>query len=263
MEPMARTIWKGHISFGLVQIPVGLYPATKDEDLDFTLLDRRDRSPIGYRKVSKRTGQEVPSGEIVRGYALDEGSYVIVTDDELARFDPESSHSVDLVAFVDGAEIDPRYYVRPYYVAPTQRGGRAYALLRETMRKSGRVGIAKVVLRTRQYIAALMVQGPILVLELLRYPAEIRGIEELDLPDATVEEREMKVAEMLVDTLATNWDPEEYHDEWRGKVLDFIEEKARTGAVAPRGAEEEAPVGEVVDVMALLQRSVERAKQKA
>src|SRR4051812_4831184 len=149
---MARVIWKGHISFGLVQIPVGLYPATKDDDLDFTLLDKRDQSPIGYRKVNKRTGEEVPGGEIVRGFELDEGSYVVVTDEELANFDPEASHTIDLVAFVDAKEIDPRYFVRPYYVAPTQRGGKAYALLRETMRKAGRAGIARVVLRTRQYV---------------------------------------------------------------------------------------------------------------
>ncbi|MFZ5476965.1 MAG: Ku protein [Myxococcota bacterium] len=257
---MSRVIWKGHVSFGLVQIPVNLHPATQDDDLDFTLLDKRNMSPIGYRKVNKSTGEEVPGDEIVRGYAWEEGEYVLVTDEELKAANPAATQSIDIVAFVDGDQLDPRWFVRPYYVAPTKRSAKAYALLRETMRRTGKIGIAKVVLRTRQYVAALMVRGDILVLELLRYAAEVRGTQEFDLPgrDVEVGEKELKMAELLVQTLATDWDPSQYEDEYRKDVLALIEQKARTGVTAPRRAVEEGEeAGEVVDIAALLKKSVE------
>lgn len=263
---MSRVIWKGHISFGLVQIPVGLHPATQDDELDFTMLDRRDNSPIGYRRVNKRTGEEVPYGEIVKGYEHEEGEYVLVTDEEMKAANPEATQSIEIVAFVDGADIDPRWFVRPYYVAPTKKSAKAYALLRETLRSSGRVGIAKVVLRTRQYVGALMVLDDILLLELLRYATEVRGIAEFDLPARDlaalgVGQKELQMAGLLVETLATDWDPEAYKDEYREDLLELIRKKAATGQVqAKRAVEVGAEPGEVVDIMALLKRSLEATR---
>lgn len=259
---MSRVIWNGHISFGLVQIPVGLYAATQDDELDFTLLDRRDHAPVGYRRVNKRTGEEVPWAEIVKGYEHEVGEYVIVEEADLKAANPASTQTIDIVAFVDGADIDPRWYVRPYYVAPPKKSAKAYALLRETLRKSGRVGIAKVVLRTRQYIAALLVHDDVLVLELLRYPTEIRGTAEFELPGRDlaalgVGEREAQMAGLLVDMLAGKWNPAEHKDEYREDLLRLVEEKVRTGKVAPkRAAEAEAEGGEVIDLMALLAKSL-------
>lgn len=263
---MSRVIWKGHISFGLVQIPVGLHPATQDDELDFTMLDRRDHSPIGYRRVNKRTGEEVPYAEIVKGYEHEEGEYVLVTDEEMKSANPEATQTIDIVAFVDGADIDPRWFVRPYYVAPTKKSAKAYALLRETLRNSGRVGIAKVVLRTRQYIGALMVLDDILLLELLRYATEVRSTGEFDLPARDlaalgVGQKELQMAGLLVETLATDWDPKAYKDEYREDLLELIRQKAATGQVqAKRAVELGAEPGEVIDIMALLKRSLEATR---
>lgn len=257
---MARVIWKGHISFGLVQIPVGLYAATSDNDLDMSLVDRRDLAPIGYKKVNKRTGEEVPSEEVAKAAEAPDGGWVLLDDDEIRAAAPESTRSIDIVAFVEAEDLDPRFFVRPYYVAPERRSGKAYALLRETLRKSGRVAIAKVVLRTRQYIGALLVRGDILVLELLRYADELRDTKEFDLPGADLAalglgEKEEKMAELLVASLQEDWDPSRYHDEFRASLERVIEEKARTGRVTVRP--EAAPTSaEPVDIMALLQKSL-------
>lgn len=264
---MSRAIWKGHISFGLVQVPVALHPATQDEDLDMSLLDRRDFGPIGYRKVNKATGEEVPPSEIVRGYEHAEGGWVILTDEELRAANPKASQTIEIVAFVDANAIDPRYYVRPYYVAPVKKNTKAYALLREILRRAGKIGIAKVVLRTRQYMAALLVRDDILVLELLRYASELRGVDEFDLPGADlaaigVTDRELKMADLLVEALATEWEPAAWKDEYRADLLRLIEEKARTGRISPipvAGAGAEEPV----DIMALLKRSLEATKVEA
>jgi DNA end-binding protein Ku len=263
---MARVIWKGHISFGLVQIPVGLYPATSDTDLDLHMVDRRDMSPIGYKRVNKRTGEEVPSEEIAKAAEAAEGAWVLLEDDEIKAAAAESTRSIDIVAFIDADELDPRYFVRPYYVAPEKRTAKAYALLRETLRRSGKIGIAKVVLRTRQYLGALIVRGDILVLELLRYAEEVRDIKEFDLPKGElaalgVGDKEMKMAELLVSSLEETWDPTRYHDEFRAQLERVIEEKARTGHVSAQPTEE-APITEAVDIMALLKRSLEAVKGK-
>ncbi len=258
---MARVIWKGHISFGLVQIPVGLYPATSDSDLDMHLVDRRDMAPVGYKRVNKRTGEEVPSEEIAKAVEAAEGAWVLLEDEEIAAAAAESTKRIDIVAFVDAEDLDPRWFVRPYYVAPEKRTAKAYALLRETLRRSGKIGIAKVVLRTRQYLAALIVRGDILVLELLRYAEEIRDPTEFEVPKSDlaalgVGDKELKMAELLVASLEEDWNPTQYHDEFREQLERIIDEKARTGHVSARPTEE-APTAEPVDIMALLQRSLE------
>ncbi|MES2641869.1 MAG: Ku protein [Myxococcota bacterium] len=263
---MARVIWKGHISFGLVQIPVGLYPATSDTDLDLHMVDRRDMSPIGYKRVNKRTGEEVPSEEIAKAAEAAEGAWVLLEDEEIKAAAAESTRSIDIVAFIAADELDPRYFVRPYYVAPEKRTAKAYALLRETLRRSGKIGIAKVVLRTRQYLGALIVRGDILVLELLRYAEEVRDTKEFDLPKGELEalgvgDKELKMAELLVSSLEETWDPTRYHDEFRAQLERVIDEKARTGRVSAQPTEE-APITEAVDIMALLKRSLEAVKGK-
>jgi len=260
---MSRVIWKGHISFGLVQIPVGLHPATQDKDLSFSLIDRRDQSPIGYKKINKRTGEEVTSQDIVKAIEHDEGEYVVLSDEELAAANAQATQTIDIVSFVDGADLEPRLFVRPYYVAPTKKSAKAYALLRETMRRTGKVGIAKVVLRTRQYVAALVVHEDILVLELLRYAHELRDFDEFDLPGDNlaklgVSERELKMAEQLVAGLEDTWDPSAYRDDFYDDVKRLIEEKARTGEVTVKRevADDQGDAGSM-DIMALLKKSLE------
>jgi DNA end-binding protein Ku len=265
----ARTIWKGHISFGLVQIPVGLYPATQDQDLAFHLIDKRDQSPIGYKKVNKRTGLEVTQADIVKAVEWDEGEYVVLDEDDFAKANVEATQTVAIVAFVDAGTIEPRYFVRPYYVAPTKKSSKAYALLREVMKRTGKVGVAKVVLRTRQYVAALMPSEDMLVLELLRYDHELRSIEEHDVPSHDlaklgVTPRELKMAEALVEGLSDTWQPDQYRDDFHDDLVAIIEEKAKTGQVTTRHAvAEEGGGAEVVDIMSLLKRSIEASGKQA
>jgi DNA end-binding protein Ku len=268
----ARTIWKGHISFGLVQIPVGLYPATQDQDLSFHLIDRRDQSPIGYKKVNKRTGLEVAQADIVKAVEWDEGEYVVLDEEDFAKANVEATQTVDIVAFVDAGTIEARYFVRPYYIGPTQKSAKAYALLREVMQRTGKVGVAKVVLRTRQYLAALMPSEAMLVLTLLRYNHELRPIEEVDVPSHDlaklgVTPTELKMAEALVEGLSDRWHPDQYRDDFHDDLVAIIEEKAKTGQVTTRHAvAEEGGGAEIVDILSLLKRSIEangRAKKEA
>jgi DNA end-binding protein Ku len=258
---MPRVIWKGHISFGLVQIPVGLYPATEDAEMEMHLVDRRDLAPVGYKRVNKMTGEEVAPDVVAKAVEAPDGGWVLLDDAEIAAASPEATKSIDIVAFVDGDRIDPRYLVKPYYVAPERRTAKAYALLRETLRRTGKVGIARVVLRTRQYLAGLLVRGDVLVLELLRYADEVRDPGAFELPKADlaalgVGATEQQMAELLVKTLEAEWDPAQYHDEFRAALEKIIDEKARTGRVTvPTPSAGPAP--EPVDIMALLKRSLE------
>lgn len=262
---MSRAMWKGHISFGLVQIPVELHTAVRDQDLSFDLLDKRDHAPVGYKRYNKRTGEELTAEHIVKGYEHEKGEYVIVTDDDFREANVEATQTVDLVAFVDAAAIDPTYMVKPYYVLPGRKAEKAYALLREVMTRTGRVGVARVVIRSRQYIASLYVQGKVLVLELLRYAAEVLDTKPFDLPGEDlgklgVSERELAMAEKLVAGLQEDWDPEAYKDEYRADLMALIERKAAEGETAPRLQVAERAEGgkaQVIDIMALLKRSVE------
>ncbi len=262
---MPRGIWKGHISFGLVNIPVMLHPAESREELDLDLLDKRDFSPIGYRKVNKKTGREVPKEEIVRGFKYD-SKYVVVTDQDLKRASPERTQRVDILSFTDAHEIDLRFYDRPYYLEPAAKQGKPYALLREALKKSGKVGIATVVIRTRQHLAALVPLDEVLVLNTLRYADELRNPDALDLPGGGskalgISENERKMAERLIDEMVEPWNPERYKDEYDKELLAYIKKKAARGEteeieepVAPRPQR-----GEVIDIMSLLKKSVDRA----
>jgi DNA end-binding protein Ku len=264
---MARVIWKGQLSFGLVEIQVGLFTATTSDHVSFSLLDRRDMAPIGYKKVNKRTGEEVPSKELVRGFEIEDDQYVVLTDEDLASANVEATHTIDVVAFCEASEIDPRYFDTPYYLAPTKKGSKAYALLRETLRRTQKVGIARVVLRSRQYIAAVLPIGPILVLDVLRYAAEVKEPKELEVPSDDLEklgvrENELKMAEMLVDSLTHEFDPGEWKDEYRDDLMEMIHRKAEEGTTAVARPPEEGTSkkgAEVVDIMELLKKSVDAA----
>lgn len=265
---MPRAIWKGSISFGLVSVPVSLYPGEKRDELHLSLLDSKDFSPVGYKRVNKASGEEVPGERIVRGYEYEKGEYVVLTEEDLKRANVEATQTVQIVDFVDGDKIPLAFYDRPYYLEPQKRGEKAYALLRETLKRTGKVGIAKVVLRTREHLAALIPQGDMLMLDLLRYHDEIRPVEELHLPHGDLEElgisdKELDMAERLVESMVEEWQPERYHDEYRDDLLQLVEQRVASGQthVIEAGPAEAPPRrAEVIDLMTQLKRSVEERR---
>jgi DNA end-binding protein Ku len=263
---MPRELWKGTINFGLVNIPVSLYPAEQSEELSFTMLDKRDLSPVGYKRFNKNTGDEVPYEQIVKGYEWEDGQYVLLEKEDFKRANVEATQSVDIVGFVDAAEIPHYYFESPYYLAPGKHGEKGYALLRETLEKTGRIGIANVVIRTRQHLAALYPQGKLLVLNTLRYQTEIRDADDIKAPEdvksAKVQPREMQMAERLVDDMVMKWEPEEYHDTYRDDLLKLIEEKAE-GRLKPAPKERKQKESNVVDFASLLEKSLAARKKGA
>jgi DNA end-binding protein Ku len=263
-------IWKGHISFGLVNIPVALYPAETANALDFTLLDLKDFSPIGYRKVNKATGAEVPGSRIVRGFEYAKGRHVVVTDDDLRRASPERTQRIDILSFADQSEIDPRYFDRPYYLAPSGvKNEKGYALLRDVLRKTGKVGIASVVIRARQHLAALFPRDRALVLNTLRFASELRDPADLS-PSGTsaqtlgITAKETEMAERLVTDMVEPWAPEKYRDEYQDELLDFIRQRAKAGKLehVEEAAPPREPKGEVVHITELLKRSLDRMPKR-
>ncbi|MDC0673601.1 non-homologous end joining protein Ku [Nannocystis radixulma] len=258
----ARAIWEGTIGFGLVQIPVGLYSAESRHELNFDLLDRRDMSPVGYQRYNRETGEPVEWDDIVKGYAVKKGEYVILEPEDFKRASVKATQTVDIVQFADEAAIDPTYFEKPYYLVPGKRGAKPYVLLREALRKSGKVGIARVVIRTRESLAAVMVKGDALVLELLRYAHELTPAEEFDLPagkDAPkVSPPELKMAERLIDEMTADFKPEEFKDSYHDELLAFIQRKYKGEEVEEVDVEAEAPPSNVVDMMALLKKSLAR-----
>jgi DNA end-binding protein Ku len=267
----SRAIWKGSINFGLVAIPVALYAADSSGDLDFDLLDRRDFSPVRYRRVNEKTGREVPWDQIIKGYQYDKGEYVALSEQDFINANVKATQTIDIIAFVDASEISPMYFDKPYYLEPLKAGRRAYALLREVMKKTGKVAIAKVVIRTRQHLAALMVQGPLLVLNLLRFADELRDPSGLDVPEAGPQRtgfsnQEIKMAEHLVQMMAAKWNPEKYRDEYREDLLKLIDKKVKSGQTKAvekvQPAERSERRGNVIDMMHLLRQSVDTARKK-
>jgi DNA end-binding protein Ku len=265
---MASRLWTGSISFGLVNIPVSLVTAESHEELDFTLLDKRDDSPIGYQKINKRTGKPVPSDRIVRGFEYQDGRYVIVSDADLKRASPERTQRIDILSFVEAGEIPPMYFDRPYYLEPGRGGDRGYALFREALRRTGKVAVASVVVKTRQHLATVLAHENLLVLDLLRYAAELREPSKLQVPGAMkslkISEREVSMAERLIGEMTEPWKPERYHDEYRDELLAFIKKRGRAGQLAAsREPEEAAPSrtrrAEVIDIADLLQKSLAKA----
>jgi DNA end-binding protein Ku len=264
---MPRTLWKGAISFGLVHIPVGVYSAEKRNSFDLTMLDRRTMKPVGFKRYNKETGEDVSWDDIVKGYEYEKERYVVLTEEDFKRANVEATQTVDIVSFVDAGEIPPVYFETPYYLAPDKRGHKGYALLRETLIQSGKVGIANVVIRTRQYVAALMPVKDVIIMNTLRYANELRGTDELEVPSKDLKAvgitpREVDMASRLVEGMSAKWKPEEFRDTYHEDLLALIEKRIQAGqtevVTAPDAEEEEAPKrGEVVDLMALLKRSVE------
>lgn len=262
---MARSIWKGSISFGLVNIPVGLYSAETRDEIHFKLLDKRSMSPVKYKRVSEKSGREVPWEEIVRGYEYSDGQYVVLSDEDLKRANPEATQTIEIEEFVDGDQIDPSLFDKPYFLGPLAKAGKSYALLREALARSGKVGIAKVVIRTRQYLAAVIPRDKVLVLELLRFPHELRSADELELPaKKEAGEKEIQMAERLIEGMVADWDPEKYRDDYRSDLLKMIEKRVKAGETEsvesePVPAPAASEGAKVIDLMALLKRSVEES----
>jgi DNA end-binding protein Ku len=270
---MPRGLWKGAISFGLVHVPVELYSVEKRNDLDLTMLDRRNLAPVGYKRVNKVTGDEVPWPEIVKGYEYQDGRYVVLSEEDFRRANVEATKTVDILGFVEAEKIPAVYFDTPYYLAPGKRGEKAFALLRETLKRAGKIGVATVVIRTKQYLSALVPHGDIMVLNTLRYADEIRPVEELGLQthalkDAKVTAKELDMALRLVEDMSEDWEPERYRDTYREDILKRVEEKIQAGETEvitePEKGEERAAAGgaDVIDLMALLKKSVEK-KAKA
>ena len=265
--PMPRVLWKGAISFGLVHVPVSLYPATRNEGVSFDMLDKRDFSPVGYKRYNKKTGDEVSWGDIVKGYEYEEGQYVVVTDEDFRQANVKATQTVEIVSFVEAGAVAPYYFETPYYLEPGKRGEKGYALLRDVLARTGRVGIAQVVIRSRQHLAALLPVERMLVLNTLRYADEIRDAKELAFPGAGkaagISEKELQMAERLVDDMSETWEPERYKDTYRDDLMARIEQKIKSGETHVVTAEGEepaaaAPTAEVIDLAALLRRSLEQ-----
>jgi DNA end-binding protein Ku len=252
-----RAIWSGVISFGLVSVPVRMYTATESKELKFHFLDRRDMAPIGYDKVNKETGESVAADDIIRGFEVDKGRFVELTEEDIDRLDVELTHSIDICDFVSIDEIDPLFFRKAYYLLPQDGAEKPYRLLLKALEETGRVAIAKVVIRNKQHLAAIRAFDDTLVLETMYYADEVRKPEEAPKPQVRAPEVEM--AKTLIENLAATWDPEKYHDRYRTELLDLLEKKAE-GEPLPEPKAEEG--GEVVDLMEALRRSVAATKKK-
>jgi DNA end-binding protein Ku len=269
---MARGLWKGAISFGLVNVPVELFSAQKrSAEIDLTMLDKRDLAPVGYKRVNKATGKDVPWEDVVKGYEYEDDRYVVLSEEDFRRANPEASKTVDIMAFVDLADIAPQYFETPYYLAPGKRGEKAYALLRDAMAKAGKAGIATVVIRTKQYLAALVPQGDALILNTLRYDNELKNAKDLDIPEKVkghkASSKELDMALTLIDDMADEWQPQKYHDTYHEDLMKRIEEKIKAGQTEeitePEKEERPAKGADVIDLMSLLKKSVEGGRKGA
>jgi DNA end-binding protein Ku len=264
---MARSLWKGAISFGLVHIPVELHAAVREEALELSMLDRRDLAPVGYKRYNKNNNKEVAWDDIVKGYEVEKGEYVVLSEEDLRQANVEATQTIDILAFVEADEVPLLYYEQPYYLAPGKGGDKVYALLRETLSRTGKIGIATVVIRVKQHLAALHCVDDAIVLNTLRYSNEIRSTDDLGIPSpkakaAALSDKEVKMAMALVEGMSEPWKPEQYHDRYREDVLALVEKKRKAGqskTITPPGKEAPARSAEVIDLVALLQQSLGKA----
>jgi DNA end-binding protein Ku len=259
---MAHAIWSGAINFGLVTIPVKLFTAVKTDDLSFNMLHKKDEGRIKYERVCSVDGKPVPWDEIVKGYEYEKGQYVLLTDEDFAKVNPEATQSVDIVEFVELDRINPMFFDKPYYLEPTKQGRHAYALLREALADSNRVAIARVVIRTKEYIAAVKPLDDALVLELMHWANEIVPATTLELPDSEkLPEKEMQMARMLIDTMSVDeFEPEKFTNQYHDQLLTMIEARAE-GKELPKA--KKAPArSKVVNLMDVLAQSLEESKKR-
>ncbi len=261
---MARAIWKGSISFGLVNIPIGLYPATRKEDLKFRLLRRNDLSPVNYKRVAEKDGKEVPWDQIVKGYEYEKGKYIVLKEEDFQRVDLEATQTVDIQDFVDLDEIDPIFFYKPYYLEPQKGGDKAYALLRDSLKEKKKVGIAKVVIKTREYLAGVKPEDGALLLELMHFADELVDTSQLHIPKkAEVGKRELNMATALIDSMSAKWNPEKYKDDYREALMGVIEEKVEAGGKEIEERPRKAPKPtKVIDLVKVLQQSLEQTGSK-
>ncbi|WP_338485305.1 Ku protein [Pseudomonas trivialis] len=260
---MPRSIWKGAISFGLVHIPVSLVSATSSQGVDFDWLDKRSMDPVGYKRINKTTGKEVTKENIVKGVAYEKGRYVVLSEEEIRSAHPKSTQTIEIIAFVASDQIPLQNIDTPYFLAPDKRGGKVYALLRETLKKTGKVALVNVVLHTKQHLAALMALDSALVLVMLRWPAEVRSLDELELGSdvikPTLAKGELDMAKRLVEDMSADWKPEQYRDSFQEKIMALVEKKAKAGKIEDvESAEgvEERKSADVIDLTELLKRSL-------
>lgn len=265
----SRTLWKGAISFGLVHIPVALHAATSDSGIDFDWLDKRSMDPVGYKRINKKTGKEISRENIVKGIKYQDDQYVVLSAEEIAGAYPKTTQTIEIESFVANTEIPFIYLERPYYIAPINKGQKVYALLRDTLLDTQRVGIARVVIQTKQHLAVLVPSGPGLILNLMRWGEEIRSWEDLDLPPegakaAGLSARELSMAKQLVNDMTETWDPGKFRDSFRDEIMALVERKAREGKIEtveqPQKAEDSAgrSGATILDLTELLQRSLRK-----
>lgn len=266
---MAGSIWKGSISFGLLNIPVSLQKAQEGHDLSFSMLDEKDLSPIKYKKVSAKDGKEVPWGRIVKGYEYEKGQYVIMSKDDLKAANPKATQTIDIEDFVDFDDIDLMFLEKPYYLVPQKAGIKGYFLLVEALKKTNKVAISKIIIRTKMHLAMVMTKGDYLVLELLRFGHEVLDVDEVeylsDIQKPKFSPKEIKMAEELIKGMSAKWDPDQYKDTYNDDVMKIIKMKIKAGEGEEIAwdipKEEKGNTGKVVDLMPLLLKSLEAKKK--
>ena len=253
-----RAIWKGSISFGLVYIPIAVYPATREEKLSFRQLRATDLSPIRYKKVADVDQKEVTADQIVKGFEYERGRYIVLKEEDFAKVRIESTHSIDITDFVDLTQVDPKFFYKPYFLEPQKGGEKAYALLHKALAGTGKIGIAKVVISNREYLASVKPDGLFLVLDLMHFASEILTPEELKNGSSTaISDKELKMAQSLIESMSVDWEPEKYRDEYRTAMMEIIEQKAQHKEIAKKPVA--APrTTNVVDLVKVLQESLNR-----
>lgn len=258
-------MWNGSISFGLVTIPVSLYPATRKEELSFRLLRKKDQSPVNYKRVAEADGKEVPWDEIVKGYEYEKGKFVILKEEDFKRVDLEAAaQSIDIMDFVAVEEINPMYFQKPYYLEPQKGGDKAYALLRDALADSGKLGIAKVIIRTREHLAGVKAQGNVLILEIMHFGDELVDADDVKSPKSgAAKEREISMAKKLIDGMTTKWDPAKYEDEYKTQLMAMIEEKVKhPNQKHDVPHDKKKKTSNIIDLMSVLEESLSHTKSE-
>lgn len=259
-----RAVWKGAISFGLVNIPVDLVSAEKSNDLKFNLLDSRDNSRIRYERINEETGEEVPWNQIVKAYEFSEDNYVIVTEEDFEKADIKAMKTIDIETFINREELQLKYFEKPYYIQTKRGGEKAYVLLLDALKKTDKIAIARVVIRTKEYLAAIYPQDDLLILNLIRFDQELKSVEDVKIPEnVKVTKKELDLAVKLIEDMTEEWEPTQYKDEYRAALMERITAKAEGEGLVEDEEEEEEDSGKVIDIMDLLQKSVEGNKDKS
>jgi DNA end-binding protein Ku len=255
-------MWNGSISFGLVTIPVALYPATRREELSFKLLRKSDQSPVNYKRVAEADGKEVPWEEIVKGYEYEKGKFVVIKEEDFKRVDLEvAAQTIDIIDFVDVEEINPMYFQKPYFLEPQKGGDKAYALLRESLSASGKIGVAKVVIRTREHLAGVKAQGDAIILEIMHFGDELVDADSLKFPKKQqAKAREIDMAKKLIDGMTTKWEPDKYKDDYKTQLMAMIEEKVKHPNEKHAPPKTGKKPTNIIDLMSVLQESLSATK---